>query len=788
MVRSPTSVLRLLVGLTVTALGVVVAWRFSNTMAAFDHDWEQVTDVLPPWIRAIPSVMVALTLLLVPVAVNVQLLRYRRWRLLLIVNVAAVAAFLISDLVVTVLTRQPPSMFPHAYSDANGSVNDPLLAAFVAAFVLGLSYLPRSARRLGTATVALSLLAALGFSDVPAVGWLVDVGIGAVCGAAVSLVFGTPDSAPDRDELIAGLARSGIELAGISKADVDARGSTPWFGTTVDGRNLFIKVLGQDNRSADLMFRAFRAVFLRNSGDERPMSSLRRSVEHEALMSLRATAAGIGTPELLTVSEVGTDAMLLTFAAVEGRSLDRVPPGVVTDTLLDDLWRQVVVLQAHGIAHRDLRLANVFVDSAGAVQLIDWGFAELAASPLLMATDLAEVIASTTTVVGTQRAVDAAERAVGAAGLVRAHSRLQPAALGGATRSALKESGELDVLRSTIEDRADIPGPDYDGSVPRRGWPAAVVFAFAAAVTAAIASVAAGNGAIAGIERPDQIGWLLGAAAVAWVASIAVVTGSLRDPVGARSLLLTHVASSWAELLRPMHTASTALRVRVQLARGVDTATALGSVGLVIAARSLTHVAVLYLTVRLSGHDGSIDLAVDPDPAIVAAAVATVLLLWTATVLSPLRRRVLADVLAPVRHAPGGFKALSGHAMRLVQLVVGSMFVAFAAVGGLVAADRVFGGELDPPSIALTALSVTLLVALLPVPGGAGLAEAGMVAGLVLLGEHAGAAVPAVVLFRVVWTWLPAAVGCWAAGRLRRQGRLDERAPPQSAAGTTSGS
>ena len=133
LVRSPTSLLRLLVGLVVTAIGALITWRFANTAAAMNRDWEQLTHLLPGWIRAIPPLVVGLTLILVPVVVNVQLLRYRRLRLFGVVNLAALAAFAISEVAVDALTRQPPGLFPSAYSAAEGSVNDPLLAAFVAA-------------------------------------------------------------------------------------------------------------------------------------------------------------------------------------------------------------------------------------------------------------------------------------------------------------------------------------------------------------------------------------------------------------------------------------------------------------------------------------------------------------------------------------------------------------------------------------------------------------------------------------------------------------------------------
>ncbi|UDY34443.1 lysylphosphatidylglycerol synthase domain-containing protein [Dermatobacter hominis] len=777
MVRSPTSVLRLLVGLAITALGMFITWRFANTMAALNRDWEQLTHVLPAWIRAIPTVIVGLTLLLVPIVVNVQLLRYRRFRLWGVVNLAAFSAFVLSEVVVGMLTTQPPSLFPKAYVDAQGAVNDPLLAGFVAAFVVGIPYLPPSTRRLATWTIGISFLTTLGFSDVPAVAWVTDLGLGVVCGAAVALLFGTPDTAPDRQELIDGLARSGIQIADIAPAAVDARGSTPWLGSTTDGRKVFVKVLNQDNRSADLMFRMFRALFLRNTGDERPTSSLRRTVEHEALLSLRATAAGIPTPELLTVSDIGNDAMLLAFVAIDGDSLDRVPDDEVTDELLDEVWRQVVDLQDHGIAHRDLRLANIFSASDGRLYLIDFGFAELAASPLLLATDLAELIGSTAPVVGVQRSVDAAERAVGPHGLARAYLRLQPYALGGATRAALKESELLEPLRVAVEDRAHIPEPDYHGTVPRSVWPAVALFGLAVATMAGIAYGVTRDEPLAGVAQWDQLGWTVFAALAVMAASTAAFVGSLRDWISLRHVVLSRLAATATDAVAPFHTGSVATRVQFLRANGIDTSSALGSVGVAVVGRVVAQVAMLYLAIRLSGRDGSIDVESDDVTVGVVALVVVAVLLLAATALLPWARRSIArSVVPPVRQWVHGFRALTGHPTRLAQLILGSVFVPLATVGCLVAAVRTMGGALDPPSVALVALAVMLVAAFLPIPGGAGVVEAGLVGGLVVFGERAAVAVPAVALFRLVSFWIPLVAGFVALRWLRRNGQLGSAA------------
>ncbi len=99
-------------------------------------------------------------------------------------------------------------------------------------------------RLLASATVPAHLLLALG------VGWFV--------GTAVVLAFGAPTTrrppawSPTRS------AATGLPVARLAPASVDARGSTPWFATTTDGAALFVKSLGRDERDADLLFRIYR--------------------------------------------------------------------------------------------------------------------------------------------------------------------------------------------------------------------------------------------------------------------------------------------------------------------------------------------------------------------------------------------------------------------------------------------------------------------------------------------------------------------------------------------------
>ena len=206
---------------------------------------------------------------------------------------------------------------------------------------------------------------------------------------------------------------------------------------------MFVKALGADERKADILFRLVRSVLPRDLGDERPFSSLRRAVEHEAFVALAASQNGVRTPPLAGFASAEPGGFVLAYVAIDGRSLDGVPAEEITDQVLDGIWEQMAVLRAHGIAHRDLRLANVFLAADGQVWMIDFGFSELAASDLLLATDLAELVTSLSLKVGADRAVTSAERGVGDDALRAALPRFEPGFLSGATRTAIKAEPEL---------------------------------------------------------------------------------------------------------------------------------------------------------------------------------------------------------------------------------------------------------------------------------------------------------------------------------------------------------
>jgi undecaprenyl-diphosphatase len=392
---------------------------------------------------------------LVVVAVGlIVAVRRREWMVIGACVLAAGVALLVLSLVEPAIDENATVVVDFDSSYALVAPDDVVsagaLAALVAIVTCAGPWVPRRWRRLAWAAVV--ALAVVRFLGAPiAFDTLVAVLSGWVAGAAVVVVFGAPTRRPTGRAVADGLAEVGVPLRRLEQASVDARGSTPYFAVGADGSDLFVKALGDDERSADLLFRLYRRLQPRDLGDERAFSSLRRAVEHEALVALASRDVGIATPRLVSVAKAEPNGFVLAYEAIAGRSLDRLDADEASDEILAGVWTQVQMLHRHRIAHRDLRLANVFVGDDGEVSIIDFGFSELAASDLLLATDLAELLASSTTQVGIERAVTVGRSVVGADVLAAAVERLRLPLLSGATRTAMKaRPGLLDDLRDAV--------------------------------------------------------------------------------------------------------------------------------------------------------------------------------------------------------------------------------------------------------------------------------------------------------------------------------------------------
>src|SRR4030095_663755 len=100
--------------------------------------------------------------------------------------------------------------------------------------------------------LARMLAAPVAFDSVRAlmVGWM--------SGALAVVLLGAPPRRARGAPIPRGLGAGGVPVRRLDQASLDARGSTPWFAETRDGRRLFVKSLGRAGRSAEPLFRLHR--------------------------------------------------------------------------------------------------------------------------------------------------------------------------------------------------------------------------------------------------------------------------------------------------------------------------------------------------------------------------------------------------------------------------------------------------------------------------------------------------------------------------------------------------
>jgi glycosyltransferase 2 family protein len=761
-----------LVGALVVVAGGMAA-RHGHVFA-LDADLFRLVNQLPDTLgRPLLAVMQLGSLAAVPVVAAVALAG-RRPRLARDLALSGGLAWVLARLVNGMVGRARPvalrgGVVQRGLNTGLGYPSGHVAVAAALATAAG-PWLPRPARR---ATWWVVWLVALGRMYAGAHLPLDVIGgaaLGWAVAAATHLAVGAPGGLPAPSAILETLRAAGIEPVSIEPAGADARGSVPFIVRGRGGGRWFVKAVGREQRDADLLYKLWRWTAFREVEDESPFATPKQAVEHEAYLGLLAARAGVRTPAVLTAAPTADGHVLLVQQHVAGQTLDRLDAAQVDDRLLVAIWAEVGRLRAAGIAHRDLRRANLLVDADGRPWLLDFGFAEAAASRGRLAGDVAELLASLACLVGADRAVRSATRALGAETVAQALPLLQPAALPAATRADLKaHPGLLAELRERAAATTGIDPPRLEPLTRVRPRTLLLLVAAGFAVHLLLPQVG---------ELPQTLGalqtarwtWLaagLVLAAASYLAAAIAQLGAVDPPLALGRTTLVQVASSFANRLTPANLGGIGLNIRYLQRAGLDSSTAVAAVTVNTAAGALVHVLGLLVAVTLLGRT---QVAATHLPrgwpllvTLVAVLVAGGLLLW-----SPLgRRRVVIPVLRTSRELAGVLRRPG----KAAQLLGGSAGVTLAYALTLACCLAAFHTHLPLASTVAVYLAAVAVASVSPTPGGLGAMEAALVAGLTAVGAPTGSAVAGVLAFRLLTFWLPILPG-WLAYRTLRADRM----------------
>ena len=667
------------------------------------------------------------------------------------------------------------------------------LAVATAIVVMASPYMSRPLRFIGRWVVALGALAGVALGVTLPIGMVAGLLVGLGSAAIVHLFLGSPAGRLTLRQVATALDDLGVEASDLRHAPLERSGVALVVATSPEGKTLLAKVYGRDAWDGQLLATIWSSLWNRG---ERPSVGFGRLrlVEHEAFVTLLAERAGMPVlPIVAAGMATARDALLV--SEVTGRPLSSIDPTEVDDELVREIWRAIRPLHDLGIAHGQLDGERIVVRPDGTPAIADFGGARVAAPDGTLMADLAQILVTTALVVGPDRAIAVATDVIGNEAFADVLPFLQPAVLDRETRRAVRETDwDLDDLmaRSTEVTGTEVPELEQIRRVTGKSIAIVALIAFLAyGLISMLADV--GLQSLWDELKSANKAWLLTALILAPTSQIpqafSTLGASLRDMLFAPVLMLQY-AVQFIQLAVPSSAARVALEVRFFQRNGVDTGGAL-SIGLIDSLSGFLIQILLILVITISGlasldlssgssgsnSSGSSTSSSGPSLLILAA----VLLILGAIVALAIPRYRAAIKEAIPRHRANiraqmssGAKALRvlRSPSKITMLFLGNVVAQLMLAMILGICLRAFGESASFAGLILVNTMVALFAGFMPVPGGMGVSEAALTAGLVALGVPNTAAMSTAIAYRLVTFYLPPIWGSFATRWLKQHQHL----------------
>jgi uncharacterized membrane protein YbhN (UPF0104 family) len=600
--------------------------------------------------------------------------------------------------------------------------------------------------------------------------------VGVVAATAVRLAFGTSAGYPADADVIAAAAELGVDARSLEPPLRQPEGVFLARGEDGDGRPLLIKVYGRDAYDTQLLEKVWRTLWYRR-GRARVRVTRLQAVEHEALITLLARGAGVAGRDVIAAGESSSGDAAVVFRDAT-LPIAGGAAGPLDDAMLASGWRALESLAAARIAHMRVDPTTV-VASGGVLGLVDFDAAVIGGLPEQLLTDRAQMLASTAAVVGPERAISAASAALGADGVAQVLPYLQPATLGPALRAELRAAGvDTDDLREQAASAVGATPPKPLQLRRVTWWTLAQVALLAFAISSIV-------GALSGVDYADipghledaRWGWLAAAFVLAQTPRLtqAIATlGSVSARLPFMPVYTMQLATGYMNLALPSNLARMALNIRFFQRQGVSAVAAVtaGAIDSLVSTVMQAALLVVLLVFSESSIDLGLELPSGPSAGALAIVAAIAVAALAVLALVGRLRRGLTDRVRrwwpEVREAVIGLRGSN----RLGLLLGGSLAteVLFAASLGLFAAA--FGQDVSFADLLLINIIGSLLASVIPVPGGIGVTEFAITAGLASTGVPEDLALVIALLYRSATFYLPPIWGFFALRWLNRNALL----------------
>ncbi len=748
-------------------LGVVLAGLWAQAGNNVDANLYQTVNDLPNALEGVANFFAALGSIWFVIALVLVLLLARWLPAARDAAIAGGGAWLISLGLNDLLGSHSASSLGISVRTGDGPSFPAATAAVAAALLISLSpYLIRPLRRAGMLVVLLVGLSAIYLGTGLPSDVLGGLFLGLAVGAAVHVAFGAPSARPSAAQIRDALDQLGFDVSTIRVSEIDIPRSTVMDAVLTSGDPVRVIAFGRDQRDGQLAAKVAHKLLYKEPGLAMFGSRIQQ-VEHVAYALMLAEKAGVHTPTVLKTGVAGPDVALLVTDVPPGRPLGELGDAL-TDPILAATWAEVLKLHGAGVTHGDLEPNRIFVDR-GNVSFVDLGAAVVGADDYWRNRDVAALLATTALIVGNDRAVPTAIAAVGKDGVAAAIPLVQPAALPKAVGRGEQHLGKtLKQLRTDaaaaagVEDVAPLKVKRL--SLVNIGMLAGVLLALAIAIP----SLEGIDWATVQKEFEHAVwGWAVLALILyplvpaAWGTAL---MGCVNAELPFVPTVLVQLACTFLNLITPNGIGGTALQLDYLHKQGVPIAS--GGSAMVLSTgvggaiqMILFLVAASITATSLNSYDtgGSVTLGAI---AVGAALIGVVLLIPKVRgKVVPAVKRALRDIWAVLRNPKKGVQLIGGD-------TAGNLI--YPALLGLCL--LAFGVHLSFAQLIVVQVGAGMLGNLAPVPGGIGVQEAALMAGLTAFGVPTNPALASVIVFRTITFALPPVFGFFTLHALRRRG------------------
>lgn len=774
--RRATDVIDLIVSAAVLALLTAV----ESPQPGFSRALADLLRSLPPMVDAVWQVIADLAVVLAGLLAVIAVVR-RRWAITRDLLLAAVLALLIAAVASRFVDGGWPELGHALRRSAPPEGYPPARLAIAAAVIVTAApHVTLPVRRTGRWVIGLAAAAMVALGAASVLGTVAALLVASVASSIVHLALGSSAGRPGLDAVGGALAELGIGASGLRVADRQQAGvfeveavptprpddEHPIEPRPEGGERLIVKVYGRDAHGSAVINAVWRSIWFRE-----PVSPVglgrRQQVEHEAFLTLLAGQQGIPTDTVITAGTSSDDDALLVMRRT-ARALDpRRDLGLVPD-----LWGLVAALAEAGIAHGQIDQERLVVQD-GRLGLIDLRTARTAPSWLHRRTDLVQALMTQVILLGEEVALADAVGFLGSDGMAEVLPLLQVSALTPAQRRWVDAHDiDLDGLRARAAEAAGIELPEQlelrrftIGSIVRIALPGVALFALIAGLSGFDLRAVAETFA-------DAAWWfvLLGflVAQLPRLTQAVSTLGASPMPLPLGPVYALQLAVSYVNLAIPSAAARMAINIRFFQRHGVPPGGALAAGALDGFGGFVMQMFLLAGFLLLTPLSLELDLDLGAGTGTAGRLLLIVVVIGAVALSAVLAVRSLRELVV------GWARRLRDEAMttlhglrsprRLTLLLGGNLATEVLFAMSLLIFLRAFGVSIGLGEVLFVVIAVSLLAGVLPVPGGIGVSEGGLIYGLIVAGVPDEIAFAAVIGYRLATFYLPP---IWGFGALR---------------------